>query len=150
MRILFDTNVLIAGCLPGHPHFEAARAWLDAAVLRKFEFVVSAHSIAEAYRVMTAIPYRPPLTTIAVWQILRLNVLQHAGIVGLSTTDHLKCLQNVAIAGQRSGIIYDALIVQTAVATGADRILTINQRHFQQLWPYDPAAILNPLTTPAP
>jgi predicted nucleic acid-binding protein len=150
MKALFDTSVLIAGTLKTHPHHAACRPWLVAAKTGLVEMVVCNHSLAEYYRVVSILPQQPIISTAALWRMIEDSILQWAALVELTSDDYLECLAQASQAGYRSGIIYDALIVRAAVNARVDRLLTINLQHFQRIWPYDPDAIINPLTTPAP
>jgi predicted nucleic acid-binding protein len=56
MKALLDTSTLIAAMLPDHVHHAPALAWLSRAKSGAFEFVCSAHSLAEVYAVLTRLP----------------------------------------------------------------------------------------------
>jgi predicted nucleic acid-binding protein len=61
MKALLDTSTLIAAMLPDHVHHAHALAWLSRAKSGAFEFVGSAHSLAEIYAVLTRLPRTPPI-----------------------------------------------------------------------------------------
>jgi predicted nucleic acid-binding protein len=61
MKALLDSSTLIAAMLPDHVHHGPAFAWLSQAKVRAFEFVVSAHGLAEVYAVLTRLPRTPPI-----------------------------------------------------------------------------------------
>ncbi|MSQ93492.1 MAG: PIN domain-containing protein [Gemmataceae bacterium] len=67
MRALLDSSTLIAAMLPDHVHHSPAHAWLSQAKLGTFEFVVSGHSLAEVYSVLTRLPRTPPITAAEAW-----------------------------------------------------------------------------------
>jgi len=56
MKVLADTSVLVAAHLPAHTAFPVASSWLNRAKLGAFELVVSAHTLAETYSVLTRLP----------------------------------------------------------------------------------------------
>ena len=59
MKVLLDTSVLVPGMVKVHPRHALALPWLQQAKERKFDGVVSAHSLAEVYNVITTLPVRP-------------------------------------------------------------------------------------------
>lgn len=150
MKVLFDTAVLIAGLVQSHPHQAVARPWLDAARTGKVQAFVSCHSLAEFYRVLTTIKSVPPLDPQLVWQMIENDILQWCAPVALSETDYRDCLQRLVVVGERGGIVFDALIIQAALKSGVDRLVTLNARHFERLWPNHTNQVINPLTSQAP
>jgi len=61
MKVLADTSVLVATHLPTHAGFSAAGAWMNRAKQGALDLVVSAHSLAETYSVLTRLPVKPPI-----------------------------------------------------------------------------------------
>ncbi|HJS57618.1 MAG TPA: type II toxin-antitoxin system VapC family toxin [Vicinamibacteria bacterium] len=60
MKVLFDTSVLVAAMVEGHPEHDRALAWLERARRGALEFFVAAHSLAELCAVLSASwPARP-------------------------------------------------------------------------------------------
>ena len=70
MRTLFDTSVLVAACIEGHPKHERALPWLSKAKAQEFEFVVSSHTLAELYAVLTTLPVKPRISPNVSWRSL--------------------------------------------------------------------------------
>jgi len=68
MKVLMDTSVLIAGLLSDHVQHAQARSWLAQAKAGTFEAVVSSHSLAELYSVLTRLPRTPRITPAEAWQ----------------------------------------------------------------------------------
>lgn len=150
MKFLFDTTDLIAGLVQSHPHHAAARPWLDSARTGRLQPFVGCHSLAEFYRMLTTIKSVRPLNPQLVWQMIESDVLQWCTPVSLSDADCYDCLQRLVAANERGGIVFDALIVQAALRIGVDKLVTINARHFERIWPTHSNQILNPLITQAP
>jgi predicted nucleic acid-binding protein len=150
MIVLFDTTVLIAGLVQSHPHHAVARPWLDAARTKRLDAFVGSHSLAEFYRVMTTIKSAPPLNPQLVWQMIEYDILPWCTPVALSWADYRNCLQRLVSANESGGIVFDALIVQAALNAGVDKLVSINARHFERLWPNHTNQIINPLITQAP
>jgi predicted nucleic acid-binding protein len=84
MRVLLDSSTLIAAMLPDHVHHSVAHAWLSQAKAGAFQFVVSGHSIAEVYSVLTRLPRTPRISPAEAWQLLCDNVTAFAEIVNLA------------------------------------------------------------------
>ena len=55
MRVLFDTNVIISGFTESHIHHQHSLPWMQRALNQEIELVVSAHSIAEVFSVLTPV-----------------------------------------------------------------------------------------------
>lgn len=84
------------------------------------------------------------------WQLIHQQILPIATIVELQVPDYQNCLARLAGEGHRGGIIYDALIVQAALKAKVDKLLTLNDKHFQRVWPDHTDEVISPLTTQVP
>lgn len=144
MLILFDTSVLIAGFVLSHPKHHQAFSWLNRAQTEEFSWVVSAHSLAECYAVLTRLPLAPKISPAMAKLMLEENVEKRAKIISLSATDYWSLTKEVANLGQVGGIIYDAISVRAAKKANADKVLTFNVRDFQRLAPEQPDFIVSP------
>ena len=102
MKALLDTSVLVSAHLPMHPHYRDASRWLSAATQGGFELVVSAHSLAETYSVLTRLPATPRITP-AAWRLLSENILPHATLVGLTGDAYCELLEQAAADGLAGG-----------------------------------------------
>lgn len=143
MKILFDTSVLVPALIDVHPHHTRAHPWLDRARAREFEYFVAAHTLAEAYAVMSTYPVRPRMGPAAL-QMLRQNILDTAKVVALSATEYEAVLRSVADHGLTGGVVYDALIVKAAQKAGVDKILTFDVDDFRRVWPEGTDRIVAP------
>jgi hypothetical protein len=54
-------------------------------------------------------------------------------VPSLPENDYAALLREAAISGIQGGTIYDALLLKCAEVSGADRIYTLNLKHFQAL-----------------
>ncbi len=63
------------------------------------------------------------------------TVLPVFEVVSLAREDYVAVLQDLSRRGIAGGTIFDALHVYTAQKVQAEEILTLNQRHFQRLYP---------------
>ncbi|MGR3317400.1 MAG: type II toxin-antitoxin system VapC family toxin [Candidatus Anammoxibacter sp.] len=78
MRTLFDTSVLIAALVEQHPKHERSLPWLSKAKDNKFEFIVSSHSLAELYAVLTTLPLTPRISAGIAWRLINENIINSA------------------------------------------------------------------------
>jgi len=150
MKALLDTSVLVSAHLPPHPYYRDASRWLSAATQGSFGLVVSAHSLAETYSVLTRIPATPRITPAAAWQLLVENVLPCATLVGLTGDAYTELLQQAAVDGLAGGVIYDVIIAKAAEIAGVDCLLTLNVRHFERVWPAGAGRIASPTALDPP
>jgi len=138
--IFFDSNILIAATLSGHPHHEASSARL--APLQRGGGALAAHSLAEIYTTLTrASTYRIPAAD-------AMRILQHAAkiyrVVTLTAAETLHTIEDVAAQGLTGPIVYDALLLACARKIDARIIYTSNTKHFRRLAPDLAARIREP------
>jgi predicted nucleic acid-binding protein len=144
MRTLFDTSVLVAAFIEGHPKHERALPWLSKAKAQEFEFVVSSHTLAELYAVLTTLPVKPRISPNVSWRLLQENIEGVAKTVSLSSTEYKAIIKKASELGLSGGIIYDALIAKVAEKSKVERILTFNLRHFRRVWEGKKEALVEP------
>jgi len=133
MKIFCDTNVLVAAFLQSHPHHNSARPLIERAKAGDDEGFVAAHSLAETYAVLTRLPGGNQLAPAVAWQLISENILKDFSIVSLTLKEFSDTLAKAAANGVEGGKTYDALLMAAAAKSGADRIYTVNVRHFQSL-----------------
>lgn len=135
MKVFLDTSVLVASVVEEHESHARTHAVLDRVQAGKDEGFVSAHSLAEVYAVLTKSP--PPIRHSPEQALLSLeeNVLRHFKIMGLTTGDYTALIREAALSGIQGGTIYDALLLRCAAKTGAEKVFTLNLRHFQTIAP---------------
>ena len=144
MKVYFDTTVLVAASVAGHPHFLDSTAALRSARTKKILAFVSAHGLAEFYAVLTRTPFSPPVYPSEAWQLLTQNILPYFEIVTLSGKEYQETIQRCVQQGWAGGRVYDALHIRSALKASCDRIYTLNVRHFQQLAPESPERVTAP------
>jgi predicted nucleic acid-binding protein len=132
VKVLFDTSVVIAALLPKHPNHSPCFVQLQAAELRQVQGYLSTHSLAEVYSVMTRMPSQPRMSPKQA-QALLARCLQYLEAVPLDTADYRAVIAQMATLNLAGGGIFDAPIAQAALKAKADRILTLNPRHFSRL-----------------
>ena len=133
MKILFDTSVLIAAFVESHPKHNAALKYLIRAKGKEFKLFVSAHSILEVYSVLTSAPFKPKITTLAAKKLIENNIKAIAKIIYLSDKDYFNIVEKISDSDFKGGIVYDAIVVECALNSNVDEILTLNSKDFLRL-----------------
>jgi predicted nucleic acid-binding protein len=144
MKVLFDTSVLVAALVASHPHHSRAFPWLRKAKEEEIELLISSHTIAELYAVLTTLPVSPRITTGLAWRLIHESVLSCATVTALSSSDYQSTIKRMSEIGISGGTVYDALIAKAAQKAGAERILTFNVADFKRSWPEGAAHIAAP------
>ncbi|MBD1844796.1 PIN domain-containing protein [Cyanobacteria bacterium FACHB-63] len=130
VRVLFDTNIIVASLTQGHEMYSRCRAWLDrVAVERTIEGFISTHSLAESYSILTRLPPPYRISPATANYLLIENLAQFTKI-SLTAEDYQAVIQKVVQLNISGGGIYDALIAQAALKANVDSLLTFNARHF--------------------
>lgn len=135
MRVFCDTSVLVAGCVVQHPHHPAAAAFLSDVLAGTLEGFCAAHSLGEAFSALTNLPLTPRISPSEAQQMIQHNILQGFTLVPAKPAFYEQAIQACAIAGALGGMVYDALLIETARSIPVDRIYTFNRRHYMQLAP---------------
>ena len=144
MKVLFDTSVLVAALGQAHPNHVRALPWLSRAKAGEIEFLVSLHSVAELYAVLSALPTRPRLSPAEAWRLVRENVEASAHLVALTPEDYISTIRRISERGLAGGVVYDALLARAAEKSAVDRLLTFNEADFLRAWPEGAAVLLTP------
>jgi hypothetical protein len=87
----------------------------------------------EAYSVLTRLPVPRRLPPSTAFGLLESTFAERTRIVALEARDGWRLLRERVTAGVAGGAIYDALILDAAIAAGADRIATLNAADFERL-----------------
>jgi predicted nucleic acid-binding protein len=132
-RVHFDTSVLVAGIVRPHPVHARALPWLKKAKSGEIFMIVSSHTLAELYAVLTTLPVSPRITPDAAWSLMQENILVKASISALSAADYKVVVRKLKEGGFSGGIIYDALVCSSATKAHAEILLTLNGSDFRRL-----------------
>ena len=73
MRVLFDTSIIIAALVVSHEQHTACVRWLNQAKTEQIQGIISTHSFAETYSVITRRPSVLELTLNSLRDSLRLT-----------------------------------------------------------------------------
>lgn len=130
MKAFVDTSVLIAAFYPDHEHHERS---LD--LLLRYgpgEIGCAAHSLAEVYAGLTAMPGKKRVSgdeAVLYLQSIRAKLT----LTALTDDEYFHVVEEAAMLGLSSGAIYGAIIGQCALKAGAKSIYSWNAKHFQRL-----------------
>ncbi len=140
MRVLFDTSSLVAAMVVQHPRHKNAQPELERALNGGFAGLVSTHSLAEVFAVLTRLPLKPAIGPHTARALIEAN-LQGFEVVPLTERDYRDVIARLETLQFTGGAIYDALIAQAALKANVDELLTFNPAHFTRLGP-DVAALV--------
>lgn len=133
MKVIFDSSVLIAAFVESHPKHKSALSFLMKAKNKEFELFVSAHTILEIYSILTSAPFKPKISTVIAKKLIENNIKALARIIYLSDKDYFNIVDKMCDLGFKGGIVYDAIIVECALNSKVDEILTLNPKDFLRL-----------------
>lgn len=150
MKVMLDTSTLVAGMLTDHVHYPAAHLWLARATAGAFDYLVSSHSVAEVYSVLTRIPRRPRISSSDAWRMVRDNITAHAHLVSIGGSEYASLVEELAQRNLGGGLVYDAIIAKAAEISQVDRLVTLNDAHFLRVWPGGAGRIVSTLIGPTP
>ncbi len=144
MKALFDTSLLVASSLQSHQDHARAAVWMNNARQGQVQAVVSAHSLAEVYSVLTRLPPPQRVAPAVAWQIIEHNILSLAEIVALSGDEYIELLRQLSQNGITGGAVYDAIIARAADKAQVDGIVTFNVKDFRRVYPSLAAQVITP------
>jgi predicted nucleic acid-binding protein len=131
-RILFDTSCIVAALTQSHPEHTRAAPWLRRALRGELSAILSAHTLAETYSVLTQLPPNFRAKPADALTLIQRNLTPLEGIT-LSTQDYLETVKWMVQLGITGGGIYDTLIAKTALNAQVDGLLTLNGKDFIRL-----------------
>lgn len=132
MRVLIDTNCLVAYAISVHEFHAATFADVERRRNSAHELLVASHSLIEAYSVLTRMP--PPYRLTPADALAAIDATWgKTETVALTAAELWRALRTSAKAEIGGGRIYDAVIAESARKGKATEILTWNTRHFDGL-----------------
>ena len=140
MKVFLDTNVLVSAVVQQHESHARSLAVLERVQNEKDEGFVSGHSLAETYAVLTKLP--PPLRHTPEQALLSIeeNIVKYFKVTALTGQEYSALIREVALAGIQGGTVYDAVLLKCALKSEAEKIFTLNVRHFSNIAPQNAAA----------
>jgi predicted nucleic acid-binding protein len=145
VRILFDTSMLVAAVVEGHPAHALAFPWLQRVKDKADAGIVAAHSLAEMYSILTRLPVRPSISPEVAREVITINILDTCEVIALSTADHVTLLNHLAGLKIAGGAVCDALLLHAAWKSGVDQVVTLNAHDFRRVYPALADKIVSPL-----
>ena len=139
--IFVDTSVIVAASTPSDHRHEACIDVLAIADLRGG--ACATHTLAELYSILTGRPGQlrmPPADAVKIVA----HTSKRLTVVGLTPAEYLAAIQGLATLGHSGGMVYDALLLTCARKAKANRIYTLNQKHFRLAAPDLATRILEP------
>jgi predicted nucleic acid-binding protein len=130
VKWFFDTTVLVAALLPGHPHH--ARSFPVFASANRKQAACAAHSLAEAYSTFTRYPGKERMSAEAASLMLQ-GIEQRCSLVWLDGDEYCAAIRDMAQLGIVGGAVYDGLVAACAIKAGVNHLYTWNVRHFNLL-----------------
>lgn len=142
MKSFLDTSVLVAAFHVEHPHHQPS---FDLFVrCKKDDACCGLHSLAEVYGTLTGMRVASRRASGDQVMLFIGNICERLTVVGLDEQEYFQTLETAVTAGLLGGAIYDALLGQCALKTGAETLYTWNTKDFLRL----SAAIAGRVKTP--
>lgn len=130
--IALDTSVIVAGLLSWHERHAAAARALERALGSSAGVLIPAQALIESYAVMTRLPAPHRLAPADALHLLREN-FGDVRVAAHGARSVFPLLTQLAGASLGGGIVYDAVILDTAADAGADSLLTLDARDYERL-----------------
>jgi predicted nucleic acid-binding protein len=143
MKVLFDTNIIVAAMIESHPNHAVSFLWIQQVKTQEITGYISTHSIAEIYAVITRLPLPKPIRPHQAYAAI-INNLETFNTIDLESADYLEILKNITQLNIIGGGVYDAIIAQAALKANVDILLTLNPKHFIRLGKNVAQLIRNP------
>ena len=144
MKVLLDTSVLVAAMVEAHPAHVKSLAQLQRIKNGADAGLVSAHTIAELYAILTTLPVKPRISSVIAYELIQHNVRDLCEVMSLSVEDYSAVTKHLSEEGIIGGVTYDALIVYTAIKGQVDRVVTLNESDFRRIYPQIAGLIVSP------
>jgi predicted nucleic acid-binding protein len=128
---LLDTSCLVAAVCEWHRDHDATRREIEGRVAAGETPVLAAHSLAEAYSVLTRLPEPHRLRPEDALALLEAN-WGSARLVALTGSEYRSTLRRCRDAGIGGGAVYDALIASCARKAGVGTLVTWDVSGFER------------------
>jgi predicted nucleic acid-binding protein len=126
---VLDTSAIVALLCPWHEHHRQVTASTTERLKKAVGFGIAAHSLVEAYAVLTRLPAPYRLSCADALELLRQN-FGAAKLAALTAARFWTLLDRAALGSIRGGRTYDALIAATVAELVPCDLLTLNAQHF--------------------
>ena len=130
--------------IASHQAYSRARVWVDNIRNGGAAAIVSAHSLAETYSVLTRIPAPQQLAPNVAWRLIQQDIVAIAEVIALTSQEYQDLIERLAKSQIVGGAVYDAVIADIALKSQVDHIVTLNARDFRRVNPSLTATIIIP------
>src|SRR5687767_2108495 len=128
-HLVLDTSCIVPLVCGWHEDHVVTVRVVEAYLTEGFELAVAAHSVVEAYAVLTRLPAPHRVAPAAAFDLLERNFGQPVETFGLTARETWTFLGRAQAAGVAGGRAYDALIAASARKAVSPLLLTWNLRH---------------------
>jgi len=135
---LLDTSCLVAAVCAWHRFHDATRREIERRDAAGEKLILSAHSLAEAFSVLTRLPEPHRLRPSDALEVIEANWGQ-TGLVALTGPDYRATLRRCRDLGIGGGAVYDALIAACARKARVATLVTWDLEGFERFLEDDPA-----------
>jgi predicted nucleic acid-binding protein len=135
---LLDTSCLVAAVCAWHRHHDSTRREIERREAAGEKLVLAAHSLAEAYSVLTRLPEPHRLRSDDALALIEAN-WGETRLVALAATDYRATLRRCRDAGIGGGAVYDALIAACARKARVATLVTWDLEGFERFLEDEPA-----------
>ena len=133
MKVLLDTNVLVAASIRQHPHFGRADAVLQRLIDNTDEGIVHAHSLLEFHSAVTQLPGGLSIPPASVSDVLDQGILPFVRILALTAKQVRDVQRRAGRIGLVGGMVYDLFHLALAEREQVERLYTFNVIHFRRM-----------------
>lgn len=134
---LLDTSCLVAAVCAWHERHETTRREIERRRRAGEPLVLAAHSLAEAYSVLTRLPEPHRLRSEDALAVIEAN-WSDTRLVALTGPDYRRVLRRCREMGIGGGAVYDAMIAECARKARVATLLTWDPSAFEQFLEDEP------------
>jgi predicted nucleic acid-binding protein len=138
---LLDTSCLVAVVCSWHGHHEATRREIERRYAAGEGLVLSAHSLAETFSVLTRLPEPHRLSPEDALALIEAN-WGKTRLVALTAADYRVTLRRCRDASLGGGAVYDALIAACALKAQAATLITWDVTDFDRFLEDEPTVTM--------
>jgi predicted nucleic acid-binding protein len=135
---LLDTSCLVAAACAWHSHHEATRREIERRGAAGEKLVLAAHSLAEAFSLLTRLPEPHRLRPDDALALIEAN-WRDTQLVALAGSDYRATLRRCRDVGIGGGAVYDALIAACARKARVATLVTWDLEGFERFLEDEPA-----------
>jgi len=135
---LLDSSCLVAAVCAWHTHHTATRRDIERRAAAGENLVLAAHSLAEAFSVLTRLPEPHRLRPEDALELIEAN-WGETRLVALTGSDYRSTLRRCRDSGIGGGAVYDALIAACARKARVETLVTWDLAGFERFLEDEPA-----------